>query len=88
MKSFPLKSSAVLGSRVRPHTNLKNKERSWLVNSSNTCQNHLTSGESGSTPRYVVIERNVSTDISGFPHTVFSNSAPVNNDSKGTGTTW
>lgn len=51
-KSLPLKSAIVLGKRVLPHTNLKNKDLSVLLNSSITSQNHWTKGASGSMPLY------------------------------------
>lgn len=49
-KSRPRKSAIALGSRVRPHTNRRKRDRSALVNSSITSQNHWTKRLSGSTP--------------------------------------
>lgn len=57
-KSLPLKSATVRGSRVRPHTNLKNRLLSTLLNSSITSQNHLIRGALASTPLYVATYKN------------------------------
>ena len=39
-----------LGSRVLPHTKRRKRERSVVLNSSITSQNHCTNGEVDSTP--------------------------------------
>ena len=40
-----------LGSRVRPQTKRRKRERSVVLNSSITSQNHSTSADVGSTPK-------------------------------------
>lgn len=49
-KSRPRKSAMVRGSRVRPHTNLRNRDLSVLEKDSITSQNHWMRGAVGSTP--------------------------------------
>lgn len=68
-KSRPRKSAMVLGSRVRPHTNLRKSERSVLEKDSITSQNHWMSGAVGSTPLYVATDFSRCNGISGLPHT-------------------
>ena len=86
-KSRPRKSAIDLGKRVRPHTNLKKRDRSEFPNSSITSQNQMTSGELASTPLYVATDFNRCKGMSGLPHTMVSNSNPVKSDKSGTGTT-
>lgn len=52
-KSRPRKSGIVLGSLVLPHTKRRNSDRSWLVNSSITSQNHWISGALASIPNEI-----------------------------------
>lgn len=50
-KSLPRKSAIVRGKRVLPQTNRKNKDLSWLENSSITSQNHCIKGAVASIPK-------------------------------------
>lgn len=68
-KSRPLKSAMVRGSRVRPQTKRRKRERSALLNSSITLQNHWTSGAPTSTPLYVATDLSKLRGMSGLPHT-------------------
>lgn len=77
----------VLGRRVRPQTNRRNKERSALEKLSRVSQNQRTNDALASTPLYVTTDFSKSRGMSGLPQTMVSSSGPVNNDSKGTGTT-
>lgn len=86
-KSLPRKSTIVRGRRVRPQTNRRNRDRSALEKLSSVSQNQRTNGALASTPLYVTTDFNRSRGMSGLPHTIVSSSGPVNNDSKGTGTT-
>lgn len=68
-KSRPRKSAMVLGSRVRPHTKRRNRERSVLEKDSITSQNHWVRDADGSTPLYVATDLRRCRGISGLPHT-------------------
>jgi len=67
-KSRPLKSAMVRGSRVRPHTKRRNSDRSVLVNSSITSQNHWISAADASMPLYVATDLRRFNGMSGLPH--------------------
>ena len=68
-KSRPRKSAMVLGSRVRPHTKRRKRERSVLEKDSITSQNHWVRDADGSTPLYVATDLRRCRGISGLPHT-------------------
>ena len=68
-KSLPRKSAMVRGRRVRPHTKRRNRDRSAVVNSSITSQNHWTSGAVASMPLYVATDFSSVRGMSGLPHT-------------------
>ena len=68
-KSRPLKSAMVRGRRVRPHTKRRKRERSAVLNSSMTSQNHCTRGEVASIPLYVATDFRRVKGMSGLPHT-------------------
>jgi hypothetical protein len=77
----------VLGNRVLPQTNLKNKDLSALEKASSVSQNQRTNGALASIPLYVATDLRRSNGISGLPQTMVSSSGPVKRDSRGTGTT-
>jgi len=67
-KSRPLKSAMVRGRRVRPHTKRRNSDRSVLLNSSITSQNHCIRDADASTPLYVATDLSRFSGMSGLPH--------------------